>query len=61
MEYGLQPVLAVALGHDRRARVEVDVQVLGLTCGDGETARGDLPGRDLHAGLGFAREKQLSA
>ena len=59
MKHWFQPILPVALGHDRCAGIEIDVQILGLTSGYGEPTCRDLTGRNLQAGLGLAGEKRL--
>jgi hypothetical protein len=38
MEHRFQPILSVALNHDRGAGVEVDIQILRLTRTYGEAA-----------------------
>ena len=51
VENRLQSVLAIALLNNGGAGVQVDIQILGLAGGDGETAGGNLPGRNLQSRL----------
>src|SRR5437764_10596825 len=58
MQDRLQPVLPIALGNNRGASIEIDVQVLSLSGSDCKASACDLTGGDLESRFGLARKQK---